>query len=181
MKYFAQIDGKQVGPLTLEDLPASGLRPTTYVWCKGMNDWRQAREVADICRYYRNYITDLQHPKPSTPDNSTTAQLPTADIDNNTPIKFRRFISADDIGAKVDAIEDINNPPKTWLTLAIIASIFCFFPTGLIAIFMHYQSKRLWLSGDKEGSHEAARKSKIWTGLTLCIGAILLALLIRFM
>ncbi len=53
MKIYAMIDGQQVGPMPLDDIVAAGVRPDTYVWCKGMADWQKASEVPDICRYFR--------------------------------------------------------------------------------------------------------------------------------
>lgn len=53
MKIFAMIDGQQVGPLELDEIVEAGVRPDTYVWCKGMADWQRAAEVPDICRYFR--------------------------------------------------------------------------------------------------------------------------------
>lgn len=53
MKIFAMIGGKQVGPMMLDDIVDAGVRPDTYVWCKGMPDWQKASEVPDICRYFR--------------------------------------------------------------------------------------------------------------------------------
>ncbi len=49
MKYFAVIDKKQIGPCSIEELVEAGLRPDNYVWCKGMDDWEPAKDVADIC------------------------------------------------------------------------------------------------------------------------------------
>lgn len=57
MKYFAMIGERQYGPMELEDLVAEGVRPDTYVWCKGMADWMQASEVPDICRYFRQRLS----------------------------------------------------------------------------------------------------------------------------
>ncbi|MCM1489538.1 MAG: DUF4339 domain-containing protein [Muribaculum sp.] len=53
MKIFAMIDGQQVGPMELENVAEAGVRPDTYVWCKGMPDWQKASEVPDICRFFR--------------------------------------------------------------------------------------------------------------------------------
>lgn len=53
MKFFAMIDGRQVGPIALEDIVEAGVRPDTYVWAKGMSDWAHASEVPDICRFFR--------------------------------------------------------------------------------------------------------------------------------
>ena len=57
MKYFAMIGGRQYGPMSLEDMPKEGVRPDTYVWCKGMDDWMQASDVPDICRYFRQRLS----------------------------------------------------------------------------------------------------------------------------
>ncbi len=57
MKYFAMIEGRQYGPMQLEDMVREGVRPDTYVWCKGMPDWVQASEVPDICRYFRQRLS----------------------------------------------------------------------------------------------------------------------------
>lgn len=57
MKYFAMIEGRQYGPMELDDLVREGVRPDTYVWCKGMPDWIQAEEVPDICRYFRQRLS----------------------------------------------------------------------------------------------------------------------------
>ena len=63
MKYFAIIEGEKQGPFELEQLAEAGVRPSTYVWCKGMADWEKAENVADICRMYRGRLYDLLHPK----------------------------------------------------------------------------------------------------------------------
>lgn len=53
MQIFAMIDGRQTGPLQLDNLVEAGVGPDTYVWSKGMADWEKASEVPDICRYFR--------------------------------------------------------------------------------------------------------------------------------
>lgn len=57
MKYFAMIGGHRVGPMQLDDMPREGVRPDTYVWSKGMDDWMKADEVPDICRYFRQRLS----------------------------------------------------------------------------------------------------------------------------
>lgn len=57
MKYFAMIDGRQVGPMELAEVVEAGVRPDTYVWCKGMPDWNKAAEVPDICRFFRQRLS----------------------------------------------------------------------------------------------------------------------------
>lgn len=57
MKYFAMIDGRQYGPMLLDEMVKEGVRPDTYVWCKGMQDWTLASDVPDICRYFRQRLS----------------------------------------------------------------------------------------------------------------------------
>ena len=57
MKYFAMIGGRRYGPMDLDGLVREGVRPDTYVWCKGMPDWIKAEEVPDICRYFRQRLS----------------------------------------------------------------------------------------------------------------------------
>lgn len=65
------IGGRQQGPFALDQLHDAGVRPDTYVWCKGMADWEMASQVPDICRYFRLRLSDSL-PKPS-PDEQATA------------------------------------------------------------------------------------------------------------
>ncbi len=51
------IDGRQYGPMQLDDMVKEGVRPDTYVWCKGMDDWTLASDVPDICRYFRQRLS----------------------------------------------------------------------------------------------------------------------------
>ncbi|MDE6510569.1 MAG: DUF4339 domain-containing protein [Muribaculaceae bacterium] len=57
MKYFAMIGGRRIGPMELDEMPKEGVRPETYVWCKGMDDWMKADDVPDICRYFRQRLS----------------------------------------------------------------------------------------------------------------------------
>ncbi len=57
MKYFAMIGDRQYGPMELDEMVKEGVRPDTYVWCKGMTDWMPACDVPDICRYFRQRLS----------------------------------------------------------------------------------------------------------------------------
>lgn len=71
MKIFAMIDGRQRGPMELDDLVEAGVRPHTYVWCKGMADWQMACDVPDICRYFRLRLAGVL---PTFPRNASKSQ-----------------------------------------------------------------------------------------------------------
>ena len=52
---------------------------------------------------------------------------------------------------------------------------------GGAAIIMSHRADRQWKEGKATESHETARKAKMLTGFSICIGLILFALLIRFL
>lgn len=178
MKYFAMIDGEQKGPLALHDLPDAGVRPDTYVWCKGMDNWRRAREVADISRFYRQRISDLMHPTAlpakvttTTPDDHPETGMP----------RFDRFLQqTGEHGAPAKIPEpDYSQPPRTMLVESVLLTIFCFPLTGFVAIYYALLTRKEWNKGNPKEAHEFSRRAKMWAGITFFLGIMLYAFLGR--
>lgn len=189
MKYFAIIEGEQKGPFELDQLANAGVRPSTYVWCKGMPDWEKAEDVADICRMFRNRLYDLLHPgnveaemrikeTPAYHEPGDNAGSPPA-----LPTRFDRYLTDSDSHIptleELDSLQNKDVPPTNVLPLAIIATILFFPPTGIIAIYFSYKTKKAWKDGLHDEAHENCRSAKMWTGITFCLGLILYALLAR--
>ena len=186
MKYYAMIDGEQRGPFELEELPSVGVRPSTYIWCKGMSDWEKAEENADVCRLFRNRLYDIMHPTPADEDslsndpykirNESETDKPKA-----YPSRFDYYLKDSDQKLptleEIDSKTDIKNPPVSMVGYAWLVTILCFFPTGIIALINAYRSKKEWKSGNPELSHDYCRSAKMWTGITFFIGLIAYSLL----
>lgn len=199
MRYFAMIDGERRGPYELEQLSDAGVRPDTYVWCKGMADWEKAEDVADICRHFRRRIFDMMHPSsppglPATPVREPDDSDPYADV----PLRYREMVrrSGDTPDGFTPDEPDTSRPPAPTLFLAVLMTLFCFPLTGFVAIYYSYQSRRAWeesqrseakkskqlYSNDERGelrrqAHDYERQAKMWTGITFFLGLILYALL----
>lgn len=193
-KYFAMIDGEQRGPYTLEQLPGSGVTPETYVWCKGMADWQQAADVADICRYYRNRLFDMAHP-----------QSPSRDIEDVA----RDTISGDLAGGSQDQFmgwrtnfpmpeddTDINERPQSMVPYAVFATFLCCPVTGLVAVYFAMMAQRYWREATRDEekgggiknmldekdrrhlkrmAHDYTRQGKMWVGITFFMGFLMYA------
>lgn len=184
--YFAMIEGERKGPMRLDELEAAGVRPDTYVWCKGMDDWRKAEDVADICRYYRQLLFDRMHP---------TAPAPVAD---HQPDQAR-----DDEGQAVSGPRgyfhsfpmpeedpaELLYPPMPTLGVAIAVLLFCFPFTGILAVYYSIAARKEWdksveisegkAQGDADNfrrrAHDSSRKAKMWVGITFFVGLIFYA------
>lgn len=179
-QYYAMIDGERKGPFDLDKLADAGIRPSTYVWCKGMPDWQPADEVSDICRYYRGRILDLMHPG--------TAQRAKHDIDlskkndNKQPEEeksgrqqlmeaYQQFPSIDELESR----RDINQKPYNMIPLALAAMVFFFLPTGIAAVYFAVKGRQFWKNGDKQEAHDYTQSAKMWTGITFFLGLIFYA------
>lgn len=183
------IDGERKGPFTLDQLHEAGVRPDTYVWAKGMDDWRKADDVADICRYYRQRIFDRMHPSaPSAPADNHNAAQNAAPIDEQDIRGLRSY----PFPMPEDDPADLQNPPMSTLGVAIAVLIFCFPPTGIMAIYYSIAARKEWgksveiserkAQGDAEDfrkrAHNSARMAKMWIGITFFLGLIFYAFMV---
>lgn len=197
MRYFAMIDGERRGPFSLDQLSDAGVRPDTYVWCKGMDDWQKAEEVADICRHYRRRIFDLMHPSsPGTGSARDAEAAPAADPYADIPPRYRAMARRAGIppAGTAERRPDTSMPPSPTLFLAIFLTLFCFPLTGFVAIYYSYRARAAWteslrseskndrkLYSDSEreqlraDAHDFDRSAKMWTGITFFLGLILFA------
>lgn len=179
------IDGIQQGPFTLEELPGAGVRPSTYIWCKGMPDWQKAEENPDVCRLFRNHLYDLMHPgvesQPSGGDAADNKWKIQPDKPSGPyPSRYDRILeqNGEDPLPTLDEIEakkDIGRPPVSMVGYAWLSLFFCW-PTGIVALVFAYKSRRAWNKGDNALSHEYCRKAQMWTGITFCLGLIICGL-----
>lgn len=199
MKYFAMIDGEQRGPYELDQLAEAGVRPSTYIWCKDMQDWEKAEDVADVCRMFRNRLYDLMHPTVAVENKVQDAGFEAGyRQEEGSPSRFDRQLNGDLLPSleEIDARTDINKKPANMVLPAVLATLFFFPPLGIFAIYFAIASKRCWRKAEElserseakeiknEGNeitvddwrklaHEYSRAAKMWTGITFFIGLIL--------
>lgn len=194
-KYFVFWDGEQRGPYSAEQLVALGIRPGTYVWSKGMDDWQRADGVEEIRELFRKNITapsdDLKASRSDagpmdTPDGNRnsegdlSASRKTADpreaaSENEGKEKKRiRGLRGLDLPTpeEIEAQEDLNSPPQVSMTLAVLSLLLCFVPTGIAAVYFTYKAQKAWERQQKKESHEYERLAKMWLGLTVAFGII---------
>ena len=183
------IGGERRGPYELDELSGAGVRPDTYVWCKTMTDWQQARDVAELCRHFRRQLAGLNIPEKQPAENSVSED-PQDNIDT-VPLRFRNYVrrSGTPVGDPLpEESADPDSPPRSMLVPAVIATLLCFPLTGFVAIYFAIMTRRLWKEGLKPGenaedyrrmSHDYARQTKMWLGITFFLGLIFMAFLYR--
>lgn len=180
MKYYAFIDGAQKGPFDLDQLADAGVRPSTYVWSKDMDDWHRADEVEEIRNVFRRHI-DTQEERRRAEEERIKAAAPavSAAPPQEAPPAERPRLR---FGLpEVEEQEDLSRPPHLSMTLAVLSLLLCFPPTGIVSVIFTYKAQRAWqdaLMDPKGGehlrrqSHEYERLAKMWLGLTVAFGVI---------
>jgi len=74
-------------------------------------------------------------------------------------------------------------PPESGMTWAILATVLCFLPFGVVAIVKAGEVSQLWYAGHEERARAAAKSSERWavaaaiTGVILFIAVVILAAL----
>ena len=71
-------------------------------------------------------------------------------------------------------------PPSNNLALAIVSTLLCCWPLGIVAIYHASQVDRLWFLGDHQGSMDASEKAKKWSIATIIVGAVVVVLYVAF-
>lgn len=192
-KYFVIIDDIREGPYSLDELTGIGLRPTSYVWTKSMDDWQQAKDVPEICRLFRQYLGGVLPEKHGVPDNAATAsgkdrriscdvRNPAEEEEVANGVRFRGFGAPQ--GPPPD-FTDYDVPPANLFPLAFVSMLLCCPLTGIVATYYSWRANSLWkatsnpdlnpeeLGALRRRSHEAARRCRMWIGFTLCISLII--------
>lgn len=62
--------------------------------------------------------------------------------------------------------------PDNFLVWSILGTIFCCIPFGIASIVNASKVDKLWLSGDKQGAIDAARKARTWFWWSFGVGLI---------
>lgn len=69
-------------------------------------------------------------------------------------------------------------PPENNLVWAILCTVLCCMPLGIVAIIKSTKVKELWLQGDHAGAQKAADDAKKFSIWGLAAGAIVIVLYI---
>lgn len=61
--YYIFEQGEKKGPFELQELRERGIKPTTYIWMFGLDDWTEASEISELS----DLLKELPPPLPPMP------------------------------------------------------------------------------------------------------------------
>lgn len=147
--FYIDASGQQKGPIPPSQFSMFNVSADTLVWCKGMADWQRAGAVDELKAYFGNDANGAT--PPPTPGTAGTAGTASgAPCDN----------AYHSMGSGTPN-QSMPCPPSN-LVWAIVSTILCCLPTGIVAIVYACKVDNLYLMGDYQGAVEASNKARNW-------------------
>ena len=61
-------------------------------------------------------------------------------------------------------------PPPNYLVWAILTTIFCCLPFGIVSIIFAAQVNSKWIAGDYDGARNSSKNAKTWAWVSFAVG-----------
>lgn len=179
MKYWIIIDSMQKGPLSIEELSAiPGINLTTPVWHEGLPDWTTAASVPEITAMIaRQQAT----PWPGQPygqqpyNNPQAPQTPYGQWQQGgQPYGGIPYGQPRYPGQTFEPVDPNRMPPMpdNYLVWAIITTICCCIPTGIVAIIYASKVSPAYMRGNYNEALDASSKAQMWVIISFVAGLI---------
>lgn len=147
--FYIDASGQQKGPIPPSQFSMFNVSADTLVWCKGMADWQRAGAVDELKAYLGNDANGATPPPtPGAPGTAGTA--------NGAP--YDNVCHSMGSGTPNQSMPC---PPSN-LVWAVVSTILCCLPTGIVAIVYACKVDNLYLMGDYQGAVEASNKARNW-------------------
>ena len=153
MKYWIIVNGTQLGPMDLAQLintPRFG--PESPVWREGLADWTTASRLQETAVLFRR-------PQPYQQPGQQAYGMP-------QPAPYRTYAPGEPMPGERPAM------PPTYLVWAILATLCCCLPGGIVALVYSSRVSPLYNSGDYEGARRASERAGLWVIISFVAGII---------
>ncbi|MBR4389417.1 MAG: CD225/dispanin family protein [Prevotella sp.] len=160
MKYYIIQNGQQMGPYTIEQLKIYHVTPETDVWTEGMANWAKAKDVPALASLFAGMGAAAMGAQPQAAPNSGQYQQPSG---NN---QYQQAQPASYGGY----------PPKTWVAEAILVTLFCCMPFGIVGLVHATMVSLYYNRGEFEAAEQASRTAGKWVKIAFIIGLVVIIL-----
>ena len=146
--FYIDENNEQAGPLAIEDLQ-NVITSKTLVWKKGQADWLKAEDVPEL-----ESIVKVEAPPP--------IPQPVQIVDVPKPVET---------GAEEVSYQPMK--PDTNLTMAILCTLFCCVPFGVVAIYCASKVNTSYHQGAYFDAEDYSEKAKSYTYWGVGLGIVL--------
>lgn len=165
--YYYLNGSLKMGPFTLEALKQVPIQPSTLVWYKALPDWVEARTLPELQGWFVATANQQSFVRPGQSGNYThTGNSYTT---GGNPYAYSPYL--------------LPPMPESNLIWAILTTLFCCMPLGIVSIVYASKVSSLYALGDYEGARKASQKAQkwaTWSALVIFVAGIL-ALFLYFL
>lgn len=181
--YYLDAANQQQGPLDGNLLPSKGVTAQTLVWAQGMAEWTPAGQVAELQPLFQAaqpaqppYQQPAQHQyqQPAQPHVQQTEQSQYQQ--HYGPAQYQQHYGP----AQQPGAQGFQPKPDNYLVWAILTTICCCWPLGIVAIVYAAKVNNLYMTGQYQAAQEASANAKKWSIITAIGGAVVVLLYLIF-
>ena len=174
MQYWINHNGVQTGPVDLEGLKQMGLTSAAYVWHEGLSDWVKITQVPELQGMYDVPGMAFGQPQPVEQSAPVEAGVTAPPVPETTVAVERQPYQPQQqpYQPQYAGGQPAEPCPPTNLVWAVISTVLCCIPAGIVAIFYATKVTKKYQTGDIEGAKRASEVGAWW-----CIAAIILGII----
>ena len=166
MQYWINHNGVQSGPLDLDAIKEMNLTSSAYVWREGLTDWVKITQMPELQGFYEMVNAEPQQP--------AAEQQAAGDVVMGQPYQPQQPYNQQPQLPQYAQQQDPAEPcPPTNLVWAIISTVLCCIPTGIVAIIYALKVTNKYREGDIEGAKRASEVGAWWCIATIILGIII--------
>lgn len=142
MQYWINHNGVQSGPVEPEALQQMGLTSEAYVWHEGLSDWVRITQVPELQGMY---------------------EMASQPVTVGDPIQQPQ---------QYGSAQPAEPCPPTNMVWAVLATVLCCSPLGIVGILNAKKVSKLYLAGDIEGAKKASNTGAWWIIAAITLGIL---------
>ena len=194
MKYWANINGVQHGPVEKQQLIGLGLTRDSYVWREGLEDWVMVQNFSELDDLFPvkpmadvpptddgNYTAAAETPRCEPLTEETPADEPAEDktpADDTVPPAIPQIPQIPQqpyqqpYQQTVAPQQPLPPCPPTNLVWGILTTVLCCQVLGIVSIVYALQVKAKYDSGDLETAQRYSDRAAMWSIASIVAGLI---------
>ena len=188
MKYWANINGVQYGPVEKEELLGLGLTKDSFVWREGIEDWVMVRNFNELTDLFPEQEQPEVKPAEEIFANEQPEQDSPEEEKQSTPvppqIPQQPFTPIQPTFTQPQAPRQPEKPqepcPPTNMVWAILTTLLCCQVLGIIAIIYAAQVSSRYYAGDIECAKKYSERAAMWSIASIVVGLLYLPFAIIF-
>lgn len=185
--FYLDSNNKQHGPIVVEKFAENGVTPSTLVWCNGMDNWQPADSVAELKEWFAQHPAAPAQPQqgynygqqPQQPQQQgyNTVQPNQQGYNYGQPnqqqgYNYGQQPQQQGNGYATPPFGPYAPCPDTYLVWAILATLCCCMPLGIVAIIKSARVTSLYNRGHYDQALIASSDAKDWCIYSLVAGII---------